>query len=173
MFHAGYQRFSKIVRLYYKSNTVYSVQNKIIYTQTNANESCVCEVGRHWKILLKIKVCRSKFSYVLLTQYCSGDHIEKNEMAWTCSTYEGEDRCVQGFDMDMSYGRWVSKIWCVSTRVRAHLSARTLIVTNDLTRPLLCEPITCYVTVITHAYWLCVRITCYVTVSVLAWQCNL
>jgi hypothetical protein len=22
-------------------------------------------------------------------------------------------------DMDMSYGRWVSKIWCVSMRVRA------------------------------------------------------
>jgi hypothetical protein len=29
---------------------------------------------------------------------------------------------------------------------------RTLIVTNDVTRPLLCTPKTCYVTVITHAH---------------------
>ena len=27
----------------------------------------------------------------------SGDKIEKNEMGGACSTYGGEERCVQGF----------------------------------------------------------------------------
>jgi hypothetical protein len=27
---------------------------------------------------------------VLLTQYCAGDKIKKNEMGWACSTYGGE-----------------------------------------------------------------------------------
>ena len=34
---------------------------------------------------------------VLLTQYCSGDQIENNEMGGACNTYGGEERCVQGF----------------------------------------------------------------------------
>ena len=34
---------------------------------------------------------------VLLTQNCSGDKIEKNEMGGTCSMCEGEERCIQGF----------------------------------------------------------------------------
>jgi len=34
--------------------------------------------------------------YVLLTQYCSGDQIEKNEMDGACSTYGGEERGIQG-----------------------------------------------------------------------------
>ena len=33
---------------------------------------------------------------ILLTQNCSGDKIEKNEMGGTCSAYEGEERCIQG-----------------------------------------------------------------------------
>jgi hypothetical protein len=33
----------------------------------------------------------------LLTQYCSGDEIEKNEMRGACSTMGGEERCIQGF----------------------------------------------------------------------------
>ena len=33
---------------------------------------------------------------MLLTQYCSGDEIEKNEMGGACSTYGGEERRVQG-----------------------------------------------------------------------------
>jgi len=33
---------------------------------------------------------------VLLTKY-SGDKIEKNEMGWACSTYRGQDRCIQEF----------------------------------------------------------------------------
>ena len=30
-------------------------------------------------------------------KYCSGDQIEKNEMGGACSTYGGEERCMQGF----------------------------------------------------------------------------
>ena len=29
----------------------------------------------------------SKFTFVLLTQYCAGDKIEKNEMGWACGAY--------------------------------------------------------------------------------------
>jgi hypothetical protein len=32
----------------------------------------------------------------VLTKYCSGDQIEKNEMGGAFSTYEGEERCIQG-----------------------------------------------------------------------------
>ena len=36
---------------------------------------------------------------MLLTKYCSGDQIEKNEMGEACSTFGGggEKRCIQGF----------------------------------------------------------------------------
>ena len=34
---------------------------------------------------------------VLLTQYCSGDIIEKNEMDGVSSAYGGEKRRIQGF----------------------------------------------------------------------------
>jgi len=34
---------------------------------------------------------------VLLTQYCSGEQIKKNEMGGVSSIYGGEERCVQGF----------------------------------------------------------------------------
>jgi hypothetical protein len=36
------------------------------------------------------------YSSLLLTQYCPGDKIEKNEMGGTCSAYGGEERCIQG-----------------------------------------------------------------------------
>ena len=32
-----------------------------------------------------------------ITQYCSGDKIEKNEMGGACSAYGEEERCIQGF----------------------------------------------------------------------------
>ena len=32
--------------------------------------------------------------------YCSSDKIEKNEMGRTCSTYEGEERLIQGLCME-------------------------------------------------------------------------
>jgi hypothetical protein len=34
--------------------------------------------------------------YVLLTQYCAGGQIEKNEMGGACGAYGGGERCVQG-----------------------------------------------------------------------------
>ena len=34
---------------------------------------------------------------VLLTQYCSGDKIEKDELGGACSTYGGGERNIQGF----------------------------------------------------------------------------
>jgi len=35
--------------------------------------------------------------YVLLTKYFSGDQVEKNEIGGECSTYWGQERCIQGF----------------------------------------------------------------------------
>jgi hypothetical protein len=34
---------------------------------------------------------------VLLTQYCAGGEIKKNEMDWACGAYRGGERCAQGF----------------------------------------------------------------------------
>jgi hypothetical protein len=33
----------------------------------------------------------------LLTKYHSGDQVKKTEMGRACGTYEGEERCIQGF----------------------------------------------------------------------------
>ena len=33
---------------------------------------------------------------MFLTQYCSGDKIEKNEIGGACSVYGGEERCMRG-----------------------------------------------------------------------------
>jgi len=33
----------------------------------------------------------------MLMKYCSGGKIEKNEIGGACSTYGGEERCIQGF----------------------------------------------------------------------------
>jgi len=33
---------------------------------------------------------------VLLTQYCSGDTVEKNAMGGTCSAYGGEEVRIEG-----------------------------------------------------------------------------
>ena len=40
---------------------------------------------------------RSLRGSVLLTQYCLGDRIEKNEMGGACSAYGGEERRIEGF----------------------------------------------------------------------------
>jgi hypothetical protein len=34
---------------------------------------------------------------VLLTKYHSGDQIKNTEISGACSTYAGEERCIQGF----------------------------------------------------------------------------
>ena len=39
---------------------------------------------------------RSLLNYIL-TQFFSGDQIEKNELGGACSAYGGEERCIQGF----------------------------------------------------------------------------
>jgi hypothetical protein len=36
-------------------------------------------------------------THTLLTQYCSGDKIEKNEMSRACSIFAGEEWRIQGF----------------------------------------------------------------------------
>ena len=33
----------------------------------------------------------------VLTEYCSGDKIEKNEMGGACSAYGGKERCIKDF----------------------------------------------------------------------------
>jgi hypothetical protein len=33
----------------------------------------------------------------VLTKYHSSDQVKKTEMSRTCSTYGGEERCIQGF----------------------------------------------------------------------------
>jgi len=35
---------------------------------------------------------------MICTQFYSGYQIKKNEMSVACSTHEGEDRCIQGFE---------------------------------------------------------------------------
>ena len=37
---------------------------------------------------------------VLLTQYCAGGKIEKNEMGGACGAYGGGERCAQGSDWE-------------------------------------------------------------------------
>jgi hypothetical protein len=43
-----------------------------------------------------IYVCDTAIG-VLLTQYCAGGKIKKNEMGWACGAYGGGERCAQGF----------------------------------------------------------------------------
>ena len=53
------------------------------------------------KGMFKFVLFFSDFTYTIvwfvLTQYISGDQIEKNEMGKACSTYGGEERRIQGF----------------------------------------------------------------------------
>jgi len=41
------------------------------------------EVTGEWRRLHNEEIKK----FVLLTQYCAGDKIEKNEMGWSCGTY--------------------------------------------------------------------------------------
>jgi hypothetical protein len=49
------------------------------------------ELTREWRKL------HSEELNNLLTQHCSGDKVEKNEMDGTCSAYGGEGSLMQGF----------------------------------------------------------------------------
>ena len=46
---------------------------------------------------LNTEIMNVKGGSVLLTQYCAGDKIKKNEMGGACDTYGGRERCAQGF----------------------------------------------------------------------------
>jgi hypothetical protein len=37
---------------------------------------------------------------IFFTKYYSADQIKKNEMGGACTTYGGEERCIQGFDWE-------------------------------------------------------------------------
>ena len=39
---------------------------------------------------------RIKYLSLLLTKYCAGGKIEKNEMGGACGAYEGGESCAQG-----------------------------------------------------------------------------
>ena len=49
------------------------------------------EVTGEWR-----KLHNEELRYVLLTQYCAGGKIEKNEMGGACGAYGGGERCAQG-----------------------------------------------------------------------------
>jgi hypothetical protein len=49
------------------------------------------EVTREWRKLHKEEI------NVMLTKYCSGDQIKTNWTDRACSTYGGEEMCIQGF----------------------------------------------------------------------------
>jgi len=42
------------------------------------------------------KLYNGELRSVLLTQYCAGGKIEKNEMGGACVAYEGGESCAQG-----------------------------------------------------------------------------
>ena len=49
------------------------------------------EVTEEWR-----KLHNEELRSVLLTQYCAGGKIEKNEMGGACGAYGGGERCAQG-----------------------------------------------------------------------------
>jgi hypothetical protein len=51
------------------------------------------EVTREWRKLHNEELKDLE----LLTQYCSVDQIEKNEMGGACGTYGREEKCTQAF----------------------------------------------------------------------------
>ena len=44
-----------------------------------------------------IIICLTKIFSIHVTQYCSGDKIEKNKMGGACGMYGVEERRIQGF----------------------------------------------------------------------------
>jgi hypothetical protein len=45
-----------------------------------------------FKIFVRVLCC----NHQMLTQYCAGGEIEKNEMGGACVAYGGGERCAQG-----------------------------------------------------------------------------
>jgi len=50
------------------------------------------EVTGEWR-----KLHNEDINNLYITQHCSGDKIEKNEMGGVYSAYGEEERCIQGF----------------------------------------------------------------------------
>ena len=48
------------------------------------------------RIMFPAMLCISKYSWVLVTQYCASGKIEKIELGGACGAYGGEERCAQG-----------------------------------------------------------------------------
>jgi hypothetical protein len=107
-----------------------------------------------WRTVVRFSARSQICEIYLVMSVCSSACNNSAPIGWIFMT----------FDMDMSNGRGVFTVRCKIWRVRCKiLHQRTLIVTNDVMRPLLCARITCYVSYNTRLL-LCARITCYVTV---------
>ena len=50
-------------------------------------------MGNNWALKMWVVCCLLS---VLLTEYCSGGQIKKDEMGGTCGTYGREEKCIQG-----------------------------------------------------------------------------
>ena len=48
--------------------------------------------------LLPFKFVFFKLSFHILTQYCAGGKMERNELGGACGAYGGGERCAQGSD---------------------------------------------------------------------------
>jgi len=67
MFQAGYQRISKVVRLHYKSDTVYTDKLKKKYKRQR---------------ILCLGSKKALEDFIKDYQHCAGDQIEKNGNGW-------------------------------------------------------------------------------------------
>jgi hypothetical protein len=47
---------------------------------------------------------------VIITKYCAGDKIEKNEIGCACGKYEGRERCAQGVGGRIIL-KWILRKW--------------------------------------------------------------
>ena len=50
------------------------------------------------EVTASVENYRKRILMIVLTQHCSGDQIEKNEMGGECSTYGGKERRIEDFD---------------------------------------------------------------------------
>ena len=76
-----------------------SVQWKSHFALRGANE--IVPHFRHFSSDIGGISQQAAFCFVLLTKYNSGYEIKKNGCGRACSTYGGEERCLQGFNGEM------------------------------------------------------------------------
>ena len=97
-----YPKYSKVSR---KKHAMIFYQEHTDVFRANSTSvvppSDICEpVARHEVFSLTQNESWELSSISRLTKYYSGDQIEKKEMGGTCSRYWGEERFVQGFDVE-------------------------------------------------------------------------